>query len=54
VLKELIAYLMVIGNWNAVIGENGNEKCVDKYSLGERNQRGKQLIEFFNQDGLLL
>jgi len=36
VLKELIAYLMVIGNWNAVIGENGNEK----YELQIRVDKG--------------
>ena len=47
-------YLVIMGDWNAVIGENRNEKCVGKYRLGQRNQRGKQLIEFCNQQQLVV
>jgi len=32
--------------YNAVIGENGNEKYIGKYGLGQQNQRGEQLLNF--------
>jgi len=35
------------------LGENGNEKCVGKYGLGQRNRREEQLIEFCNQQQLV-
>ena len=45
---------MVIGDGNAVVGEDGNEKCVGKYGLGQRNQRGEKLVEFCNQQQLMI
>ena len=42
-------YLIVMGDWNAVIGEQREETCVGEFDLGRRNDRGQRLIEFCKQ-----
>ena len=47
-------YVTVMGDWNASVGEGGQEKCVGQYGLGKRNERGDKLIEFCNGQELLI
>src|SRR6218665_420495 len=47
-------YVIVMGDWNASVGEGGQEKCVGQYGLGKRNERGDKLIEFCNGQELLI
>jgi len=39
-------YMVIMGGWNAVVGEEkyGNE--IGQFGLGKRNERGQKLIEF--------
>src|SRR6476661_9971545 len=46
--------LVVMGDWNAVVGEEGEEKVVGKYGLGERNERGEKLVEFCKRNKLIV
>src|SRR6476661_11029494 len=46
--------LVVMGDWNAVVGEEGDEKVVGKYGLGERNERGEKLVEFCKRNKLIV
>ena len=51
-IEEVIKYvkgdenLIVMGDWNAIVGEGKVDKIVGKFGLGKRNERGERLIEF--------
>jgi exonuclease III len=47
-------YLVVMGDWNAVVGEETENKCVGGYGLGQKNSRGKILIAFCKQQQLIV
>jgi hypothetical protein len=47
-------YLVVMGDWNAVVGEGEPDECVGQYGLGERNNRGERLVEFCKQQQMLV
>src|SRR6218665_4087207 len=47
-------YVIVMEDWNASVGEGGQEKCVGQYGLGKKNERGDKLIEFCNGQELLI
>uniref|UniRef100_A0A8D8S3W4 Craniofacial development protein 2 n=1 Tax=Cacopsylla melanoneura TaxID=428564 RepID=A0A8D8S3W4_9HEMI len=38
--------LMIIGDFNSIVGETPYENIVGKFGLGKRNERGEKLIEF--------
>ena len=38
--------LIILGDWNAVVGEGQEEEAVGKYGLGVRINRGQKLIDF--------
>ena len=47
-------YLVVMGDWNAVVGEGEPDECVGQYGLGVRNNRGERLVEFCKQQQMLV
>ena len=57
-LEELMAaqkgsdYLVVMGDWNAIVGEGREENEIGQYGLGSRNDRGEKLVEFCRQKKL--
>ena len=45
--------LYVIGDWNAKVGQDETNGTTGSFGLGERNERGDQLVEFCSRnDGL--
>lgn len=59
-LEELIAkekgkdYLIIMGDWNAVVGEGRDEKEVGSFGLGKRNDRGQMLLEFCRRRNMMI
>jgi len=39
-------YVVIMGDWNAVVGEGRDEREVGSFGLGQRNERGDRLVEF--------
>lgn len=48
------ACTVVMGDWNAVVGEGAEGKVVGKYGLGVRNERGGRLINFCEENSLVI
>ena len=46
--------LIVMGDWNCIIGEGQDGKEVGAFGLGTRNERGERLIEFCRQRKLVV
>ena len=46
--------LVVMGDFNASVGEGIDEKVVGKYGLGERNERGQRFVEFCKKNKLVI
>ncbi|KAI5742530.1 hypothetical protein M8J77_008273 [Diaphorina citri] len=44
--------IIVMGDWNSVVGEEGVDGIVGKFGYGKRNERGEKLIEFCKQKNL--
>ena len=38
--------LYVIGDWNAKVGQDETNGTTGRFGMGERNERGDQLVEF--------
>jgi len=38
--------LIILGDWNAILGEDSERDVTWKFGLGKRNQRDERLIEF--------
>lgn len=42
-------YLIIIGDWNAVVGEGADGQVVGAFGLGTRNERRDRLVDFCKQ-----
>jgi exonuclease III len=47
-------YLVVMGDWNAVVGEGRDGLEVGNFGLGKKNERGERLIEFCRRHKLVI
>ncbi|XP_008180216.1 craniofacial development protein 2-like [Acyrthosiphon pisum] len=46
--------LVVMGDWNAVVGEEKVNNVTGTYGLGKRNERGERLLEFCAKHNLII
>src|SRR6476619_4547383 len=46
--------VIVMGDFNAVVGEGKEDTVVGKFGLGKRNDRGERLIEFCKSQNLVI
>ena len=56
-LLELIPkkdVLFIIGDWNAKVGSQESPGVIDKFSLGVQNEAGQNLIEFCQENPLVI
>ena len=47
-------YLIVMRDWNAVVGEGRDDKEVAIFGLGKRNERGQMLLVFCRRKKLIV
>ncbi|XP_068085627.1 craniofacial development protein 2-like, partial [Anabrus simplex] len=59
-IEDLIQYvkgdenLIVMGDWNTVVGQGREDNTVGEFGLGQRNERGSRLVEFCTDHNLVL
>ena len=46
--------LFIIGNWNAIVGSQEITGVTGKFGLGVRNEAGQRLIEFYQENVLVI
>ena len=46
--------LFIIGDWNAKVGSQETPRVTGKFGLGVRNEAGKRLIEFCQENALVI
>ena len=46
--------LFIIGNWNAKVGSQETPGVTGKFGLGMQNETGKRLIEFCQENALVI
>ena len=46
--------LLIIGDWNAKVGSQETPGVTGKFGLGVRNEAGKRLIEFCQENALVI
>ena len=46
--------LFIIGDWNAKVGSQKTPGVTGKFGLGIRNEAGQRLIEFFQENALVI
>lgn len=47
-------YTIIMGDWNASVGEGEEEGYIGKYGLGKRNERGQKLAEFCRRQKMVV
>lgn len=45
---------IILGDFNAKVGQGEVENCVGKFGLGQRNERGDRLVEFCQTENLII
>ena len=46
--------LFIIGDWNAKVGSQKTPVVTDKLGLGVQNEAGQRLIEFYQENALVI
>lgn len=52
--EKINVCVMVVGNWNAVVGEGKLDKTVGENGLEKRNERGQRLVDFCKENDLIV
>ena len=47
-------YTVMMGDWNASVGEGREGNCVGNYGLGKRNERGQKLVDFCKRQKMVI
>jgi len=47
-------YVVIMGDWNAVVGEGRDEKEVGSFGYGKRNDRGQMMVEFCRRRKMMI
>ena len=47
-------FLFIIGDWNAKVGSQETPEVTGKFCLGIRNEGGQRLIQFFQENALVI
>ena len=47
-------YVVIIGDWNTIVGEGRDELLVGNFGLGKRNERGELLVDFCKRNKLVV
>ena len=53
-LKPKKDVLFITGDWNAKVGSQEIPRITGKFGLGEQNEVGQRLIEFFQENALVM
>ena len=53
-LTPQIDVLFIIGDWNAKVGSQETSGVTGKFDLGIQNEAGQRLIEFFQENALVI
>ena len=53
-LTPKIGVLFIIRDWNAKVGSQGTPGATGKFGLGMRNEAGQRLIEFCQENALVI
>jgi len=53
-LKPQKDVLFIIGDWNAKVGSQETPGVTEKFGLGEQNEAGLRLIEFCQENALII
>ena len=48
------ACVILMGDWNAVIGGGEGGRTVERYGLGKRNERGESLVNFCKRNAMII
>jgi exonuclease III len=46
--------VIIMGDWNSVVGDKAHHNTVGPYGLGRRNQKGQMLIDFYERNGFVI
>jgi hypothetical protein len=49
-----VTNIIIMGDWNSVVGNKAHFNTVGPCGLGRRNQRGQMLIDFCERNGLVI
>ena len=53
-IKRHLRNLFIIGDWNAKVGSQETPEVTGKFGLGIRNEAGQRLIEFCQENALVI
>ena len=59
-LEELVEetpgnkYLVLMGDWNAIVGQGKDGKTTGEHGHGARNERGQKMIDFCKRTNLVV
>jgi hypothetical protein len=46
--------LIIMGDWNAIVGEGAEDQEVGAFGLGTRNERGHRFVDFCRQHDIII